>query len=378
MRRVLAALALASFLLGGCQTLPRVPYALETLHAASPDYRYNFIEPGTRARFLGDIGGVGRQHPSGELQLLALSGGGANGAYGAGVMYGWGRRGDRPEFDVVTGGSAGALIAPFVFAGSAFDPALREAFTDGRAKNLLRSRGLGALFWPGVFKPEPLRKLITKSVTPGLIEAVGAEHRKGRRLYIATTSLDTQTQVVWDMGALAQRTDPASRQLFQNILIASSSIPGVFPPVLLTFERDGQAVSELHADGGTVANFFVAPQALLGDPTRTTGAARVFILLNSRTTPRFAVVPVGGLKIIARSFDTMLKSLTRSELTNVKLAASDKGLKLEVGEIPDGLDENFLDFSRPHMQALFAAGEQRGMAATAFRTVPPAPAPTPP
>ncbi|MBJ7411535.1 MAG: hypothetical protein JHD15_14385 [Phenylobacterium sp.] len=208
MRRVLAALALASLLLGGCQTLPRVPYALETLHAASPDYRYNFIEPGTSVRFLGDIGGVGREHPSGELQLLPLSGGGANGAYGAGVMYGWGRRGDRPEFDVVT---------------------------------------------------------------------------------------------------------------------------------------------------------------------RTTRAARVFTLLNSRTTPRFAVVPVGGLKIIARSFDTMLKSLTRSELTNVKLAASDKGLKLEVGEIPDGLDENFLDFSRPHMQALFAAGEQQGLAATAFRTVSPAP-----
>ena len=227
------------------------------------------------------------------------------------------------------------------------------------------------MLWPGVFKPEPLRKLITNSVTPGLIEAVAAEHRKGRRLFIATTSLDTQTQVVWDMGALAQRTDPASRQLFQNILIASSSIPGVFPPVLLTFERGGQAVSELHADGGTVANFFVAPQAVLGDPTRTTRAAHVFILLNSRTTPRFAVVPVGGLKIIARSFDTMLKSLTRSELTNVKLAASDKGLRLDVGEIPDELDENFLDFSQTHMQALFAAGEQRGMAATAFQTVAP-------
>ena len=374
MRRVLAALALAALVLGGCQTLPRVPYGLDTLNAASPDYRYNFVEPETRARFLGDIGSVQRQHARGELQLLALSGAGANGAFGAGVVYGWSQRGDRPTFAVVTGVSAGALIAPFVFAGPAFDPALREAFTDGRSKNLLRSRGVGALFRPGVFKPEPLRKLITDSITPGLIEVVAAEHRKGRRLYIATTSLDTQTQVVWDMGALAQRTDPESRLLFQNILIASSSIPGVFPPVLLTFERNGHAVSELHADGGTVANFFVAPQALLGAPTPATGAAHIFILLNSRTTPRFVVVPVGGLKIIARSFDTMLKSLTLSELTNVKLAASDKGLKLDVGEIPDELDENFLDFSQPHMQSLFAAGEQRGMAATAFRPVSPAPA----
>ncbi|OHB29081.1 MAG: phospholipase [Phenylobacterium sp. RIFCSPHIGHO2_01_FULL_69_31] len=377
MRRLFRALALSALLLGGCQTLPRVPYGLEMLHAASPSYRYDFLEPDTRARFVHEFGRVQREQ-AGDIQLLALSGGGANGAYGAGVIYGWSQRGDRPAFSVVTGVSAGALIAPFVFAGPAFDPALREAFTDGRSKNLLRSRGLGALFRPGVFKPEPLRKLITDSVTPALIEAVAKEHRKGRRLFVATTSLDTQTQVVWDMGALAQHRDPASRLLFQNILIASSSVPGVFPPVLLTVERDGHAVSELHADGGTVANFFVAPQALLAAPTPSTGAAHIFILLNSRTTPRFVVVPVGGLKIVARSFDTMLKSLTVSEITNVKLAASEKGLKLAVGEIPDELDENFLDFTQAHMNALFSAGQQRGAAGTAFRLIAGTTAATPP
>ncbi|MDO9433108.1 MAG: patatin-like phospholipase family protein [Phenylobacterium sp.] len=367
MIRFVGALA-AAIVLAGCQTLPRVPYGLEALHAASPNYRYNFAEPDTRTRFLSEVTDVQRQQAGRELQLLALSGGGANGAYGAGVMYGWSQRGDRPAFSVVTGVSAGALIAPFVFAGPSFDPALRQAFTDGRSKDLLRSRGLGALLRPGIFRPEPLRKLIVDSVTPTLIEAVAAEHRKGRRLFVATTSLYTQTQVVWDMGALAQLNDPVSRQLFQNILIASSSIPGVFPPVLLTFEQGRHTVSELHADGGAVANFFVAPQALLSTPTPSVSRAHIFILLNSRTTPRFVVVPVGGLKIIARSFDTMLKSLTLSELTNVNLAASEKGLRLEVGEIPDELDENFLDFSRVHMNALFAAGEQRGISGTAFQS----------
>jgi len=262
-------------------------------------------------------------------------------------MFGWSQRGDRPEFSVVTGVSAGALIAPFVFAGRPFDTSLRAAFTDGRSNNLLRSRGLGALFLPGVFKPEPLRKLIASSITPGLVAAVATEHRKGRRLFVATTSLDTQTQVVWDMGALAQHSDRASRLLFQDILVASSSVPGVFPPVLLTFERDGHTVSELHADGGTVANFFVAPQALIGGSASIPGAMHIFILLNSRTSPRFVVVPVGGLKIVARSFDTMLKSLTLSEISNVKLAAGDKGIKLDVGEIPDELDENFLTSVKP-------------------------------
>jgi len=370
MKKIGVLYALFALVLGGCQTLPRVPYGIEMLRAASPSYRYDVSEPVARARFSGEISSVQRNQASAELQLLALSGGGANGAYGAGVMFGWSQRGDRPEFSVVTGVSAGALIAPFVFAGRPFDTSLRAAFTDGRSNNLLRSRGLGALFLPGVFKPEPLRKLIASSITPGLVAAVATEHRKGRRLFVATTSLDTQTQVVWDMGALAQHSDRASRLLFQDILVASSSVPGVFPPVLLTFERDGHTVSELHADGGTVANFFVAPQALLGGSAAIPGAMHIFILLNSRTSPRFVVVPVGGLKIVARSFDTMLKSLTLSEIANVKLAAGDKGIKLDVGEIPDELDENFLDFSQANMNALFLAGEQRGIAGTAFLAAP--------
>ncbi len=166
MKKIGVLYALFALVLGGCQTLPRVPYGIEMLRAASPSYRYDVSEPVARARFSGEISSVQRNQASAELQLLALSGGGANGAYGAGVMFGWSQRGDRPEFSVVTGVSAGALIAPFVFAGRPFDTSLRAAFTDGRSNNLLRSRGLGALFLPGVFKPEPLRKLIASSITP--------------------------------------------------------------------------------------------------------------------------------------------------------------------------------------------------------------------
>ena len=207
------------------------------------------------------------------------------------------------------------------------------------------------------------------SITPDLIDAIATQHRTGRRLYIATTSLDTQTQVVWDMGALAQHTDRASRVLFTNILIASSSLPGVFPPVLLTFEHGGLAVSELHADGGTVANLLVVPQSLLSSPTPTVNGTHVFILLNSGTTPRFEVVPVDGLKLVARSVDTMLKSLLISQLTNVSLTASQGGLKLDVAQIPGEFDSNFLDFGQAHLQSLFAAGEQQGKAGTAFKSI---------
>ena len=141
-------------------------------------------------------------------------------------MVGWSQAGNRPDFEVVTGVSTGALIAPFVFAGRRFDPALEHAYTSGQTDQLLKSRGLYALLLPGVFKPEPLTNLVLNNISPELLAAIAEEHRKGRRLYVSTTSLDTQTQVVWDMGAIAQRNDDASRLLFVNVLIASASAAG--------------------------------------------------------------------------------------------------------------------------------------------------------
>src|SRR5690606_32655243 len=119
-------------------------------------------------------------------------------------------RGDRPEFEIVTGVSTGALIAPFAFVGEEGDAGLARAFTDGGSEGLLRSRGLGVLFRPSVFRPEPLAQLVVNNVDETLLRAVAEQHRRGRRLYVATTSLDTQTQIVWDMGALAQQTDEMS------------------------------------------------------------------------------------------------------------------------------------------------------------------------
>ncbi len=55
--------------------------------------------------------------PALELELLGISGGGENGAFGAGLLNGWTERGDRPEFFLVTGISTGALSAPFAFPG---------------------------------------------------------------------------------------------------------------------------------------------------------------------------------------------------------------------------------------------------------------------
>lgn len=353
--------------LTACQTLPRPGFTQEELAAASPPFRYDFSNDAARSRFEADTRQAGQAPADGRFDLLALSGGGANGAFGAGIMTAWD---DQPAFEVVTGVSTGALIAPFVFAGRSFDPALTRAYTSGQTEGLLKSRGLLALFLPGVFNPAPLRDLVLDNVDDALLRAVAAEHARGRRLYVATTSLDTQTQIVWDMGALATQDDVQSRLLFVNVLIASASIPGAFPPVPLTYEHAGREVSEVHVDGGTVANFLVAPEPLLlTDNLGSGGEGRIWVLINGKPDPKFQVATLSPARIAARSFDTMMKAITRSDLASTAQFARANGMTMNVAMIAADVEEDSLDFGRENMLRLYEAGQQAMRDGKAWRTV---------
>lgn len=353
--------------LTACQTLPRPGFTQEELAAASPPFRYDFSNDAARSRFEADTRRAGQGPADGRFDLLALSGGGANGAFGAGIMTAWD---DQPAFEVVTGVSTGALIAPFVFAGRSFDPALTRAYTSGQTEGLLKSRGLLALFLPGVFNPAPLRDLVLDNVDDALLRAVAAEHARGRRLYVATTSLDTQTQIVWDMGALATQDDVQSRLLFVNVLIASASIPGAFPPVPLTYEHAGREVSEVHVDGGTVANFLVAPEPLLlTDNLGSGGEGRIWVLINGKPDPKFQVATLSPARIAARSFDTMMKAITRSDLASTAQFARANGMTMNVAMIAADVEEDSLDFGRENMLRLYQAGQQAMRDGKAWRTV---------
>ncbi|QTC89650.1 patatin-like phospholipase family protein [Brevundimonas goettingensis] len=307
----------------------------------------------------------------GAFDLLALSGGGAEGAYGAGLLTGWGERGDRPVFEVVTGVSTGALMAPFVFIGSEGDAELRAAFTDGRSSRVLSPRWLMALRGPGVFRQKPLRDLVASAVTPEVIAGVAQGHREGRRLYVATTSLDTQDQVIWDVGALAASDRPDARERFIDILVASSSIPGVFPPVFIDLERDGRRVRELHADGRTTANFFVAPEGLmmardLFGPAEAGQSRRLWVILNGRPEPVFSVAPYQPLSVAGRGLDAMMKASTRMNLIASRRFAEANAMGFDLAMAPVGAVETSLDFSPEHMQALFDAGRTQGLSGAAW------------
>src|SRR5438128_1503583 len=274
------ALALAS-----CATVTRIPYTQQEHIAA--------VIPGIPgARIWADdpaIATVRRsvvsRVPAKQPVVLALSGGGADGAFGAGLLAGWSARGTRPQFTFVTGASAGALIAPFAFLGPRYDEALRSVFASGEMANLLQFEGLGGLFGTSLFKTAPLRDLIARHVDAGMLEAIAREYRAGRRLYVVTTNLDAQRTAIWDMGKIADSRDPGALELFRNVLTASSSIPGVFSPVLIEVEAQGRHFAEMHVDGGVTTNVLIVPDAVLASGTALfppDARPKVYVVINGK------------------------------------------------------------------------------------------------
>ena len=214
------------------------------------------------------------------------------------------RRGDRPVFHVVTGVSVGALLAPFAFLGADWDAALLATFADGRLPKLLRVGGPAVLFRSSIYPGAPLRAYIDRFVTQRLVEAVADEAARGRLLLVATTDLDKQETVIWDLGAIAAARSEAARVLFRDVLLASASIPGVFPPVLIRVSDGARKYDEMHVDGGTTVPFLVAPEILQLDTGRGLDlqGGRIFVLVNGSLASRPITTPARAVPVIARGF----------------------------------------------------------------------------
>lgn len=206
------------------------------------------------------VGDARASSPDGSLNILALSGGGAGGVFGAGALKGLTLSGARPTFQIVTGVSTGALIAPFAFLGPEWDDELEAAYTGGASAELLDSVGLFSLFRVGIVNDANLRKLVSDYISPELVAAVAAESAKGRILLVATTNLDAEAPVFWDMGAIARQGGEDARRMFIDVLVASSSVPGAFPPVMIPVRDSSGAHDEMHVDGGVTVPFFLFPE----------------------------------------------------------------------------------------------------------------------
>jgi hypothetical protein len=347
---------------------PRIPFTAADEAAA--------VIPGMPdARFWADsVEDYNKALPPQPGPWLILSTGGADGAFGAGLLNGLSAAGKRLDYSLVTGVSTGALMAPFAFAGAKYDDALKAAYTTITAADVFEVGSTGESFvdsWP-------LKDLIAKEITPALLADIAAAYKSGRRLFVVTTDLDAERSVVWNMGAIAAHAGDkvggtAALNLFRSVLLASGSVPGAFPPVLIDVEGNGRHFQEMHADGGVGGQFFVAPPALMAsDSGYKVPATALYIVVNSGLQPDFSVVEPSTPSILAQAVGFAVMTDLRLMLDRAYVAAKNSGVGFNVASIPAGFNAPSRGpFDPDYMKALFNVGYDQGKSADAFAGKPP-------
>jgi predicted acylesterase/phospholipase RssA len=292
--------------------------------------------------------------------LLAISGGAEKGAFGAGLLVGWSEAGDRPSFDLVTGVSSGALIAPFAFLGRERDSQLREIFTRYGRQDIFTFNVPNLLEGAALVDNSPLAALIEKYVDDDLISEIARERRKGRLLLIGTTNLDTQRPVLWDMGRIAMSRNPEAKALFRKILLASSALPGIFPPVRIQVKLGQQNYDELHVDGGITRQVFIVPPALSLNASGQIPRAvkpRLYVIRNGRIDPEWQPVNENLLAITQRSLTTLIKNQGIGDLYRIYSETRRDGIDFNLASIPPDVSEtNNRPFDQAYMASLFDRG----------------------
>lgn len=310
--------------------------------------------------------------------ILAISGGGANGAYGAGLLKGWSKEGSRPKFKIVTGVSTGALIAPFAFMGKEYDYELEKCYTTMSTKNVMSAKfPLMVLFGNSLESNAPLAKTISGLIDGKILEKIAAEHRKGRRLFVGTANLDAMKFVVWDMGAIACRGDV---KLFRKVILASAAIPMIFPPSVFHVQADGKTYDELHADGGTLTQVFTVYKLLDGmqataksmniDPA--TIKSKIYIVRNGYMSSTYKKVKDNLSSLAERSFDMIIDAQGLGDAYRLYAYAKQGGNDYNLAYIPPDFVQNAKEMFDPlEMKRLFDRGYADAVGGYDWRKLPP-------
>jgi hypothetical protein len=311
------------------------------------------------------------------VNFLALSGGGSDGAFGAGVLAGWTASGKRPEFDIVTGVSTGALTAPFAFLGPRYDDALKQVFTESNTEDIAIAQPIrGLLGGDSLASNAPLAKVIAYYVNDAFLREVAAEHLKGRRLLIGTTNLDAERPVIWDMGQIAASGRPEALELFRTVLLSSAAIPAVFPPGFIKVDADGGVYDEMHVDGGATREVFLVPTQFMA--SRTDGSLgispvrRAYIIRNGHVSPEYKPVKAKTLSIAGRAVSSLIKSQGVGDLYELYVFAKKNGMDYNLAYIPgDFLDTSTQAFDPVYMTKLYDLGFRLAQAGYPWRKTPP-------
>jgi predicted acylesterase/phospholipase RssA len=386
-----AVTAAAILLLAGCTSIHRTPVPIEDFDRAvipgMPDIRDWGDEPS--AHFQEDLiqsvldarEATGIDPTDEPIHTLVLSGGGANGAFGAGYLNGWTEAGTRPSFKLVTGISTGALIAPYAFLGSEYDAELEEVFTSVTNKDVFKIRNPLTVFKKdSLTRTDPLAAQLKMVIDEDLLRAIADEHRKGRRLFVGTSNLDAQRLVVWNMGAIAASGRPESRDLFRKVLLASASIPVAFPPVYIEVEVDGRRFDEMHVDGGVISELFLwgamvdiaVAKRELGTSRGNTSVPSIYIIRNSQIDPEPVQVDPTLFDIASRSMITVLKAVAMGDLIRIWTLAQRDGVDFNyTGIPPEHAETPAGEFSPQHMRRLFELGRAMALEPEPWRKEPP-------
>jgi predicted patatin/cPLA2 family phospholipase len=311
------------------------------------------------------------------LNFLAISGGGSDGAFGAGLLTGWSEKGSRPEFEIVTGISTGALIAPFAFLGKRYDPVLKELYTSYTTKDFLIKRPVkGLIGGDALSNNKPFQRLIAKYVDQTIMAEIAKEHNRGRRLLIGTTNLDAQRPVIWDAGKIAASGHPQALELLRKIFLASASIPGAFPPVYINVNADGKPFQEMHVDGGTTTQVFLMPGQLMVKDIDRRYAIRarrtVYVIRNGRLSPETEPVRDRTLSIASRSISTLIKNQGIGDLYRLHAFSRKNKMRFKLAYIPGDFKNTSTEaFDRAYMIKLFNLGKKLGRTGYKWKTTPP-------
>lgn len=303
-----------------------------------------------------------------RMNLLAVSGGGEDGAFGAGLLNGWSAHGSRPVFDVVTGVSTGALTAPFAFLGTAYDAQLKAVYTAIQPKDILEQRGLlKAVFDDAMADNSPLYRMIARYMNTEMLAAIAAGHREGRLLLIASTDLDQQQPVIWNIGAIAASGHPKAMETIHKVLLASAAVPAAFPPVMFDVTVDGEKRQEMHVDGGAMAQVFLYPPALartrLQRIRQGQQVAKIsaYVIRNGRLHAGWASVKRSLFNIAGRAISTMIGVSGVNDVQRIYFNAQRDNIDFNLATIePDFTEEAPEPFDQGYMRKLYEYGERQG------------------
>ncbi|WP_428355010.1 patatin-like phospholipase family protein [Methyloprofundus sp.] len=373
--------------LAGCSIVERHPVPQELTNFANipdvpnarfwgdewPQYAKDFLETYTEADLLQHFSGIyNKPH-----NYLAISGGGANGAFGAGLLSGWTASGTRPEFTMVTGISTGSLTAPLAFLGAEYDEQLKEVYTTIHTRDVVKKNNIiVAALGDSLSDTKPLRRLIAKNINIDIIDAIAKQHQRGRRLFIGTVNLDALRSTIWNIGAIADSNHPEKVNLIHDILLASASIPVAFPPVLMPVTCNDQHFDEMHVDGGAGSQVFIYPAGInwrvVAKKLKVQGEPKVFAIRNSFLQPDYNGKQRGVLPIASRTIASLIRTQGVGDLYQIYTLCKRDGNDFNLAYIPSTFTEDPSEgFDPVYMQKLFDLGYQMAQESYPWEKHPP-------